>query len=74
MKEQKFDWHKAPLTPDTKITDSYKNTQNARRFFKEQIGKNFHFTVEFMVWMKNNCGRALWDAVQEWKRQNEKNK
>lgn len=62
----KFDWHCAELTPDTTLTDSYKNTQNVRRFFKSQVGDTFKFNIEFMAWMKNNTGATLADAVAEY--------
>jgi Domain of unknown function (DUF6434)/SAP domain-containing new25 len=65
-----FDWHTAPLTPETKITDSYKNSQNARRFFKQHCGRAFRFSIPFMAWMKNNTDKKLKDAVKEWKRLN----
>jgi Domain of unknown function (DUF6434)/SAP domain-containing new25 len=63
-----FDWHAAPLTPDTIITDNYKNSQNVRRFFKKYCGENFHFSIPFMHWMKTNTGKKLSIAVLEWKR------
>ncbi|MEM7521114.1 MAG: DUF6434 domain-containing protein [Pseudomonadota bacterium] len=59
----KFDWHSAALTPQTVITDSYKNTQNVRRFFKAQAGAQFKFNIAFMDWMKSNVGKTLADAV-----------
>jgi hypothetical protein len=63
-----FDWHGAPLSLETRITDDYRNTQNVRRFFKAQLGDDFRFTVEFMRWMKNSAGKTLKSAVTEWKR------
>ncbi len=60
----KFDWHSAPLTPDTVITDSYKNSQNVRRFFKAHVGAHFKFNIASMAWMKENVGRTLADAVE----------
>lgn len=63
-----FDWHSALLTPATKITDSYKNSQNVRRFFNHYCGDAFHFSIPFMAWMKNNSGKKLKDAIKEWKR------
>ncbi|MEO0830543.1 MAG: DUF6434 domain-containing protein, partial [Pseudomonadota bacterium] len=54
----KFDWHSAPLTPDTVITDSYKNTQNMRRFMQRAI-PGFKFSIPFMDWMKANVGLTL---------------
>ena len=59
----KFDWHSEVLTPDTIITDSYKNTQNVRRFFKSQIGEGFKFSINTMEWMTANTGKTLADAV-----------
>ncbi|MEJ8560998.1 DUF6434 domain-containing protein [Yoonia sp. GPGPB17] len=62
-----FDWHAATLTPETIITDSYKNTQNMRRFMHAAI-PGFKFSIPFMAWMKANAGLTLADAVQEAKR------
>ena len=64
----RFDWHSEPLTPDTRITDSYKNTQNVRRFFLAECGPAFKFNRLFMAWMTSNTGKTLADAVQEYKR------
>jgi len=66
--KSKFDWHSAPLTPDTVITDSYKNSQNVRRFFKSQLGERFKFTIGFMDWIRLNHGATLADAVVEYRR------
>ncbi len=68
--KNEIDWHKDPLTIRTKITGNYKNTQNVRRFFKSQVGKEIHFSREFMMWMKANTGKSLGDAVAEYKKQN----
>ena len=57
-----FDWHKDPLTRDTVITDSYRNTQNVRRFFKAECEPGFKFNIAFMEWMKSNKGKTLSDA------------
>ena len=65
----KFDWHTEVLTPHTRITDSYKNSQNVRRFFKQQLGKDFKFNIAFMEWIKGNAGKSLADAVDEYSRQ-----
>ncbi len=59
-----FDWHSAELRPETVITDSYRNTQNVRRFFKEHYGEAFKFNIAFMNWMKANIGKTLADAVE----------
>lgn len=58
-----FDWHAAPLSPDTVLTDSYRHTQNVRRFFKAQVGDSFKFNIAFMDWLKANTGKTLGDAV-----------
>jgi len=63
----RFDWHGADLTPETRITDSYRNTQNVRRFFKSQVGEGFKFNIEFMAWMKANTGRTLAEACDEYR-------
>ena len=60
----KFDWNTATLTPDTIITDSYKNSQNVRCFFKAHVGDHFKFTIAGMAWMKENTGKTLADAVE----------
>ncbi len=70
----KFDWHSAVLSPETIITDSYKNSQNARRFFIQHCGEQFHFSIPFMQFMKANCGKTLQDAIHEWKRLDQQNK
>lgn len=64
----RFDWNREKLTLDTVITDNYKNTQNVRKFFIQNIGKEFAFNVKFMDFMKANIGKTLRDAGVEWKR------
>ena len=64
----KFDWHSAPLTPETVITDNYRNSQNVRRFFKAQVGDGFKFTIGFMDWIRQHHGATLADAVAEYRR------
>ncbi|UZO79948.1 SAP domain-containing protein [Aquimarina sp. ERC-38] len=62
----RFDWNTERLTNETKITDNYKNTENVRIFFKNQIGNHFKFNVPFMNWMKTSQGRTLGDAILQW--------
>ena len=62
-----FDWNNEFLDFNTSISDNYKNTENVRAFFKNAIGNNFRFNVEFMNWMKLSTGKTLGDAVQKWK-------
>ena len=66
-----IDWHCEHLTLETRITDDYRSTQNVRRFFRAHIGRHFHFTVDFMLWMRRNTGMSLAAAVREWKRRYE---
>ncbi len=65
-KTSRFDWNTEELTIETEITDSYKNTENVREFFKNQIGGKFKFNVKFMNWMKTAQGKTLGDAVEQW--------
>jgi len=58
----KFDWHGAPLSDATVITDNYKNTQNMRRYMQARI-PGFKFSIPFMDWMKANVGKTLGEAV-----------
>jgi len=62
----KFDWHSAELTPETVLTDSYKNSQNVRRFFQIHADPKFKFNIEFMAWIKANTGKTLGDAISEY--------
>ncbi len=45
---KKVDWHKNQIDDSTVITDSYKTTQNVRRFFKSKLGEEFKFDRDFM--------------------------
>ena len=60
--KSRFDWHSERLSRDTVITDSYKNSQNVRRFFIAEIGDNFKFNIAFMDWIRTNIGKTLGDA------------
>ena len=62
----KFNWHHAPLSLDTLITDNYKNTRHVRTFFIEQIGEHFRLNVPFIEWMRTNVGKTMKDAIAEW--------
>ena len=61
-----FQWSRETITPQTIITDSYRNGPNVRKFFIEHIGKKFRFNIQFMKWMKENCGKTMGDAVEAW--------
>jgi hypothetical protein len=64
----KFDWDKEILSPKTIITDNYKNGENVRHFFINEIGPHFSFNIIFMKWIKQNVGKTLEDAIIEWNR------
>jgi hypothetical protein len=66
-----FNWDKEKLTRNTIITDNYKNGENVRHFFIEEIGARFSFNIIFIKWMKDNIGKTLGDAIVEWKRIND---
>ncbi|RXJ72236.1 hypothetical protein CS022_16955 [Veronia nyctiphanis] len=61
-----FDWHKDPIDDQTVITSTYKNTQNARRYFEEVCGDHFRFNRHFMAWMKKSKGRTMREAANYW--------
>jgi hypothetical protein len=61
-----FDWHSDPISRETPITPSYRNTQNVRRFFRSQCGPHFKFDRPFMAWLKAATGKTMGDAVDEW--------
>jgi hypothetical protein len=69
--QSKFDWNNTPLDLNTLITDNYKNTENVRQFMTQHIGSHFHFTTVFMKWLKQNAGKILADAIEEWQRLHE---
>jgi hypothetical protein len=62
----KFDWNMEKLNTATLITDNYRNTENVREFFQQNIGDHFKFNVEFMNWMKAHQGKTLGDAIEKW--------
>jgi hypothetical protein len=62
----KFNWAKATLTLDTKITDNVSFGPNFRRFMKSHIGAKFSCHSDFMDWVKANAGKTLEDAVEKW--------
>lgn len=58
-----FNWQTEDLSLETIITDSYKNSENVRAFFKKHIGSSFKFNVGWMNWIKENTGKTLQDAI-----------
>ena len=69
---EKFDWHCNKITDTTPIDESYKSTQNVRRYFKSRCGDHFKFDRSFMAWMKENSGKTMGDAVAEWSRRQQR--
>ena len=63
----KINWHKENLTLATKVTDTYKTTQNVRRFFCTQLGENFKFTREIMQNIKSSLDKSLGEIINELK-------
>jgi hypothetical protein len=63
-----FDWHSDSITRKTPVTESYRNTQNVRRFFKSQCGAHFKFDRLFMAWLKDGTTKTMGEAVDEWRR------
>ncbi|PKF80345.1 hypothetical protein CW749_07195 [Vibrio sp. vnigr-6D03] len=63
---EKVDWHSNNIEDTTVITDTYKTTQNVRRYFKSKFGEEFKFDRSFMHWMQEATGRTMEDACQEW--------
>ena len=63
-----FDWHADVITRDTRITRSYRNTQNARRFFQAQCGADFKFDRSFIAWLKDGSTKTMGIAADEWLR------
>ncbi|MEZ8150465.1 DUF6434 domain-containing protein [Vibrio splendidus] len=68
---KKVDWHKNQIDDSTVITDSYKTTQNVRRYFKSKLGEEFKFDRDFMQWMNNATGLTMGDALQERAKRND---
>ncbi|MEZ9568777.1 DUF6434 domain-containing protein [Vibrio splendidus] len=68
---KKVDWHKNQIDDSTVITDSYKTTQNVRRYFKSKLDEEFKFDRDFMQWMNNATGLTMGDALQEWAKRND---
>ncbi|MCX2431141.1 MULTISPECIES: DUF6434 domain-containing protein [unclassified Pedobacter] len=66
----KFNWHSETLTDQTIITKDFKNTQNVRRYFQSHFGENWKNNRIFMNWFKENEGKTLKEAVDEFRKRN----
>lgn len=65
-KTSKFNWAKAELTLNTRITDNISFGPNFRRFMQSQINQKFSCHGDFMNWVKANVGKTLQDAILKW--------
>ena len=63
-----FDWHRDPITRETPVTASYRNTQNVRRFLKSECGEHFAFDRPFMQWIKDGTPKTMGDVADKWLR------
>lgn len=53
---------------DTILSPAYKNGREARRFFQEQCGTGFRFSIPLLAFIKKSTGKTLRDVVNEWHR------
>ena len=51
------------ITENTVIEPDIVCSQKHRAFFRNRIGRNFSFNVQFQKWLKNNTGRTYGDAI-----------
>lgn len=51
------------ITKNSKIEFPFVCSEKHRAFFKEEIGTNFSFNVEFQKWLKNHTGKTYQDAI-----------
>ncbi len=65
---EEFNWARAKLTPQTKITPKISFGPHTRRFVLTQIQGKFTFYSEFMAWARANPGKTLADAVVQWRK------
>ena len=68
LKMNKFDWHSDVITNNTPVTNTYRNTQNVRRYLEEACGPEFKFNREFMAWIKNGKPKTMGEVASEWQR------
>jgi hypothetical protein len=63
-----FDWQSDRITAETPVTNTYRNTQNVRRFLKKACGPGFTFSREFMAWVKDGKPKTMGEVALEWQR------
>lgn len=64
----KFDWHADAITRATRVDETYRNTQNVRRFLTRECGEAFRFDRAFMAWIKNGEPKSMGQVADEWSR------
>ncbi len=62
----KFDWHSDHITAKTPITQTYRNTQNVRRYLTQVCGSDFKFDRSFIAWIKDGKPKTMGDVAREW--------
>ena len=70
MKAAQFDWHADTITRATPVTESYRSTQNVRRFLLSECGARFRFDRAFMRWITDGAKKTMGDVADEWLRRN----
>lgn len=64
----RFDWHSDRIGRATPVTESYRNTQNVRRFLLSECGSEFRFDRAFMRWITDATAKTMGDVADEWLR------
>ena len=65
-----FNWHSDPIDRETMVNETYRTTQNVRRFLRSQCGDDFRMDRCFMHWIKNDQSKSMGDVADEWLRRN----
>ena len=63
-----IDYHTAPISRTTPITETYRNTRNVRRCFRTECGSHFEFDRPFIAWIKSGAPKTMGGAANEWLR------
>lgn len=51
------------ISPDSKLGENFKCSEDKRAFFEKEIGNGFKFKVRFQKWLKANPEKTYRDAV-----------
>lgn len=55
------------INENSSIETPFVCSERHRTFFKERIGKQFSFNVQFQQWLKSNDGKTYQDAINAYK-------